>query len=105
MKAQATWAPETAPSVGGEHRLRPLLAPRSIALVGGSPREGSVGNLMTRALIKGEFPGDLTIVNPRYDSVEGLTAFPSLRDIPHPPDLAVISVASPAHGGADARGD
>ncbi len=49
---------------------------------------------MTRALIKGEFSGDLTIVNPRYDSVEGLTAVPSLCDIPHPPDLAVISVAS-----------
>ena len=94
MKAQSSWAPETAPSPGGEHRLRPLLAPRSIALVGGSPREGSVGNLMIRSLTKGGFRGDLSVVNPKYDSVEGLAAFPSLRDLPHPPDLAVISVAS-----------
>ena len=77
-----------------EHRLRPLLAPRSIALVGGSPREGSVGNLMIKSLVRGGFRGDLNVVNPKYDSVEGLAAFPSLHDLPEPPDLAVISVAS-----------
>lgn len=94
MKVQSSRAPGKARSAVGEHRLRPLLATRSIALVGGSPCEGSVGNLMIRSLVKGGFRGDSSVVNPKYDSVEGLAAFPSLRDLPHPPDLAVVSVAS-----------
>ena len=77
-----------------EHRLRPLLAPRSIALVGGSPRERSVGNLMIRSLIRGGFQGEMTVVNPKYDSVEGLASVASLRELPRAPDLAVLSVAS-----------
>ena len=94
MKSRPPWPPGTARSVAGEHRLRPLLSPRSIALVGGSPRERSVGNLTIRTLVKGGFRGDLSVVNPKYDSVEGLAAFPSIRDLPRPPDLAVLSVGS-----------
>ena len=94
MKARPSPDPGSAPSVGREHRLRPLLAPRSIALVGGSPREGTIGNLMIRSLVEGGFPGELSVVNPKYDSVEGLEAFPSLRDLPQAPDLAVLSVGS-----------
>lgn len=76
------------------HRLSPLLAPRSIALVGGSPRHGSVGELMVRTLLKGGYGGDVTIVNPKYNSVSGLTSVASLSDLPVPPDLAVLSVSS-----------
>ena len=94
MKSRPSREPAKARSVAGEHRLRPLLSPRSIALVGGSPRERSVGNLMIKSLVKGGFRGELTVVNPKYDSVEGLAALPSLRDMPRPPDLAVMSVAS-----------
>ena len=77
-----------------EHRLRPLLAPGSIALVGGSPRRRSVGNLMIRGLVRGGFRGEVTVVNPKYEVVEGLPSVASLRDLPRPPDLAVLSVAS-----------
>ncbi len=94
MSAEASRTPEEARSPGGEHRLRPLLAPRSIALVGGSPRPGSVGNLMTRALVEGGFQGEIYVVNPKYEAVEGVAAYPSLRDLPQPPDLAVLSVSS-----------
>lgn len=94
MKSRQTRSTVRTRSLAEEHRLRPLLAPRSIALVGGSPREGSVGNLMIKALVKGGFRGDLSVINPKYDSVEGLAAFPSLRDLPRPPDLAVLSVSS-----------
>lgn len=94
MKSRASRVAGNARAVAGEHRLRPLLAPRSIALVGGSPRERSVGNLMIRTLVKGGFRGELTVVNPKYDSVEGLATFPSLHDMPQPPDLAVLSVGS-----------
>ena len=77
-----------------EHWLQPLLAPSSIALVGGSPREGSVGNLMIRSLVAGGYRGTLTVVNPKYTAVDRLPAVPSIRDLPQVPDLAVLSVAS-----------
>ena len=76
------------------HWLAPLLAPKSIALVGGSPREGSVGNGTIKSLRKGRFAGELNIVNPRYESVEGLPSFVSLKDLEQPPDLAILSVAA-----------
>lgn len=78
----------------GTHRLTPLLAPRSIALVGASEREGSVGRLMVEVLQAGGFSGSVHAVNPRYGSVLGLACVPSLADLPAPPDLAVLSVAA-----------
>jgi acyl-CoA synthetase (NDP forming) len=74
--------------------MTPLLAPRTIALVGGSPREGSVGNATIKALATGGFAGELNIGNPRYDDVEGFRSFPALADLPESPDLAVLSVAA-----------
>ena len=78
----------------GAHLLSPLLAPRSIALVGGSPRTGSVGELMVRTLVKGGYCGEVTVVNPKYTSVGGLKSVASMRELPAPPDLAVLSVSS-----------
>ena len=75
------------------NRLTPLLAPRSIALVGGSPREGSVGNLMIQSLTKGGYSGEMTVVNPRYDTVDGLPCVGSVAGLDEPPDLAILSVA------------
>ncbi len=76
------------------HWLAPLLAPRSIALVGGSPRPGTVGNLMVKSLLAGGYPGLLAVVNPRHAVVEGIEARPSLADLPGPVDLAILSVAA-----------
>ena len=76
-----------------DNRLTPLSAPRSIALVGGSPREGSVGNLMIQSLTKGGNSGAMTVVNPRYDSVGSLPCVASVAGLDEPPDLAILSVA------------
>ena len=76
------------------HWMTPLLAPQSIALVGGSPRQGTVGNGAIKALVRGGYRGELNIVNPRYEEVEGVPSFPSLADLPSPPDLAILSLAS-----------
>ena len=76
------------------HWLAPLLAPRSIALVGGSPRPGSVGNLMVKSLLTGGYPGRLAVVNPRHSAVEGIEAAASMADLPGPVDLAILSVAA-----------
>ena len=76
------------------HWLEPLLAPRSIALVGGSPRPGSVGNLMVRSLLAGGYRGSLVVVNPRHSAVEGIETRASMADLEGPVDLAILSVAA-----------
>jgi acetate---CoA ligase (ADP-forming) len=79
------------PSPSG-HRLRPLLAPRSIAFVGASARPNTPGNDMMRMIRRGGFTGTVHGVNPNAREIEGYPCVPGLADLPAPPDLAVLSV-------------
>jgi acetyl coenzyme A synthetase (ADP forming)-like protein len=72
--------------------LAPLLRPRSVALVGASRNPRSVGSLVLHNLIFGGFQGPVYPVNPHADFVASIPAYPSVRDIPKPVDLAVIAV-------------
>jgi len=74
------------------HPLGPLLAPRSIALVGASQRANTPGHDMVRALERGGFRGTVHAINPSYRSIEPYPCVPNLADLPGPPDLAVLSV-------------
>ncbi|MDA0952950.1 MAG: CoA-binding protein, partial [Proteobacteria bacterium] len=55
------------------HRLSPLLTPRSVAIVGASPREGSTGLTIMETLAGLAFDGPVYPVNPRYDEIGGET--------------------------------
>jgi acyl-CoA synthetase (NDP forming) len=74
------------------HPLQPLLAPRSIALVGASQRPDTPGHDMVRMLARGGFRGSVHAINPNYAAIEGYPCVASLADLPEPPDLAVLSV-------------
>ena len=76
------------------HYLDRLLKPQTIALVGVSPREGTVGHDMLKVLLSGGYQGQVFLVNPRYDEIEGHKCYASLSDIPGQVDMAVLSVAS-----------
>ncbi|HYB70233.1 MAG TPA: acetate--CoA ligase family protein [Candidatus Bathyarchaeia archaeon] len=69
-----------------------LLAPRSVAIVGASPREDTIGFRVIRNLRRLGFPGAIIPVNPRYPAVAGLACYPSLSDLPAPVDAAFIAV-------------
>ncbi len=77
-----------------QHRLAPLLTPRSIAVVGASSKPGTPGNFIISEIRRGGFEGALYAVNPGYDEVEGLPCRPSLGDLPEPADLALLVVAN-----------
>ena len=76
------------------HRLASLLAPRSVALVGASPRPGSIGNDMIAVLRDNGFAGDIHLVNPKYDTIDGVPCHASIGAIGSPPDLAVLGVGT-----------
>ena len=75
------------------HYLQPLLAPRSIALVGASERAASVGEMMLTQLLERGYAGEVYPVNPRYETLNGLPCYPSLGELPGTVDLAVLYVA------------
>ncbi|MGI9406392.1 MAG: CoA-binding protein, partial [Hyphomicrobiaceae bacterium] len=76
------------------HQLAPLLTPRSIALVGASPRPGSIGNATARALLASGFNGSVTFVNSRHSEVEGRLCVADLSELEAPPDLAILNVGA-----------
>ena len=76
------------------HRLAPLLTPKSIALVGASPRPGSIGNATARTLLSSVFAGPISMINPRHNKVEGQPCLAGLGEIDNPPDLAILNVGA-----------
>ena len=72
--------------------LRPFFEPRCIAVVGASPAPGRIGSEIFRNLRECGYTGTLAPVHPRAESVGGLPAHRSVRDVPGPVDLAVIVV-------------
>src|SRR5262249_29457791 len=76
------------------YRLDKLFAPRSIAVVGASPRATSPGRAVLQNLRDAGFQGSIHLVNPHYDEIGGIGAVKPARALPEPPDLVVI--AAPA---------
>jgi len=66
-------------------RLDKLFSPRSVAVVGASPRESSVGHAVLRNLRRGGFAGAIHLVNPRCDAIEGVPATKSYQELRSPP--------------------
>ena len=64
------------------HRLDPLLRPGSIAVVGATEREGSVGRRTVENLLLGRYPGQLYAVNPNHKRVCGVPCYPVLDVLP-----------------------
>ncbi len=75
------------------HRLDPLLRPRSIAVLGASEREGTVGRSVLENLLKGGYEGGLYAVNPGRKSVLGVRCYPSLAELPEPVEHVIFAVA------------
>lgn len=74
------------------HPLEPLLNPRSVAIVGASPKPGSFGGAVLRNLKK-HFQGPIFPVNPQYAEIEGERCYASLTALPQVPDCLGIAVA------------
>ena len=67
-----------------------LFAPKSVAIIGATERPHSVGATVLRNVIGGGFKGAVYPVNPKYDTLAGLLAYGTVRDLPEAPDLAII---------------
>jgi len=73
------------------YRLKNLLAPRSVALVGASPRQGSVGRAILNNIGKAKFTGEFGLVNSRYSEIDGVATVGGLSKLPFVPELVVLT--------------
>lgn len=79
--------------------LTPLLAPRSVAVIGASDRDGNLGGLAVQFLGKFGYAGDVWPVNAGRATVAGRPCFPSLQALPGVPDLAIVAVPADSVAG------
>jgi len=78
------------------YRLKNLLAPRSLALAGASPRQGSVGRSVLRNIRDAQFKGQFGLVNTHYGEVDGIAAVQGLGGLSFVPELVVITAPATA---------
>lgn len=75
-------------------KITKFFQPESVAIIGATPKEGKVGKAILENFIS-KFKGRIYPVNPQYDEVLGLKCYKSIKDLPEPPDLAVIAIPAP----------
>ena len=85
---------ETEPSSRERTALECMLEARSVAVVGASVKDGSLGRQMMIELRRGGYDGEVFPVNPGYDEIDGLHCYPSITEVPGPVDLAILGVAN-----------
>jgi acetyltransferase len=78
------------------YRLKNLLSPRSVALVGASARPVSVGRAILENIRKAEFTGQFGLVNSRHAEIGGVAAVDSLDKLSFVPELVVITAPARA---------
>ncbi|RYE80604.1 MAG: GNAT family N-acetyltransferase, partial [Myxococcales bacterium] len=84
-----------------EHRaeaasIQTFFNARSIAVIGASRRVDTIGSVLVRNLVLGDFSGTVYAVNPSATSVAGLPAYKAVGDIPGDVDVAIVAVPADA---------
>jgi succinyl-CoA synthetase alpha subunit/GNAT superfamily N-acetyltransferase len=86
---------------GREHRaeaasIEKFFNPRSIAVIGASRRQDTVGQALVRNLVLGDYTGRVYVVNSTAKAVSGLPAYSTVGDIPGDVDVAIVAVPAEA---------
>jgi len=72
------------------HPLDAIFAPSSVAVIGATERQNSVGRTLLWNLIRHPFGGTVFPINPKRNNILGIRAYPTIADTPEQVDLAVI---------------
>jgi acyl-CoA synthetase (NDP forming)/ribosomal protein S18 acetylase RimI-like enzyme len=65
---------------------------RSVAVIGASRRQDTIGQTLVRNLVLGDYRGRVYVVNPAAESVAGMPAYASVADIPDDVEVAIVAV-------------
>ena len=75
--------------------LTPFFSPQNVTLIGASEEVGSVGHTLLRNLVNSAYEGTIFPVNPNYESIMGIKAYPQVTSLPNIPELAIIATPAP----------
>jgi acetyl coenzyme A synthetase (ADP forming)-like protein len=75
--------------------LEPFFKPRSVAVIGASREPRKFGHVIFKNFVESEFKGKAYPINPKAESILGLKAYPTLKDVPDELDLAIVAVPAP----------
>ncbi|MEP9380791.1 GNAT family N-acetyltransferase [Nocardioides cheoyonin] len=70
--------------------------PRSVAVIGASRRQETIGQALVRNLVIGDYAGRVYVVNPNTAAVSGMPAYKSVQDIADDVDVAIVAVPADA---------
>jgi acyl-CoA synthetase (NDP forming)/RimJ/RimL family protein N-acetyltransferase len=84
-----------------EHRaeaasIQRFFEARSVAIIGASRRQDTVGQTLVHNLVLGDYRGRVYVVNPSAEAVSGMPAYKSVADIPDQVDVAIVAVPADA---------
>lgn len=74
--------------------LKPLLSPKSVAIIGASAKEGSLGYDTVRMIKKSGYKGEVYPINPKYEEILGYKVYGDLKSIGKAVDTVVLCVAA-----------
>ena len=75
-----------------EHPLHQIMHPRSVAIVGASNDTFKMGSIQLLNLLGGKYEGKVYPIHPQQDPILGLKAYRRARELPEPPDLAIVTI-------------
>ncbi len=78
----------------GKHGLDALFTPQTVAVIGATDRQGTVGRTVLQNLLNPAFRGRVYPVNPHRAEILGVKAYENIAAVPEPVDLVVL--ATPA---------
>ena len=77
-----------------KEQLDGIMRPKSIAVVGASTKEHTIGSDIMKRLQEYKFTGKIYPINPKGGVIEGLQAYTTVNEVPEDIDLAIIVVNS-----------
>ena len=76
--------------------IKHLLNPEAVVIVGATEGEHRIGGRVLHYILRAGFKGKIYPVNPGRDTVQGITAYRQIEDIPGTADCAIFAVPAPA---------
>ncbi|MDD3483514.1 CoA-binding protein, partial [Azovibrio restrictus] len=74
-----------------QHYLTSMFEPKSVAVIGASERENSVGNIIFKNILDSGYTGRIYAINPKHETVLGQQSYKSIEEIGARVELAVIA--------------
>jgi acetyltransferase len=74
-----------------QHYLTSLFEPKSVAVIGASNRENSVGNVIFKNILNSGYKGKLYAINPKHETIQEQPAYKSIEEIGARVEMAIIA--------------